>query len=650
MSLAHPVRRRHVRLIGPAIVLSLMATVLAAAFRVVASAQAPNTPPVPAVLSNITTDASGQLVFRHPNGDVYTLRERAPAWTLQQVLGSPTATANGIAFDFGKPDFKGRLFFGLIPYHDTRFPQPVYRTSIAITGGKAEINIAGSFGDRYDMVGWRESGTGIIGYRIIGADGAMIYDGRIRFNAAGPKGPFSIATTLQEGPFLANVTPTSAVVWFRLNRPDACAVVVASREFPCAAGSAHQEIRVDGLAPDREYPYTVRYGGHEERYAFRTSPKPGSRKAFTFGYASDSRGGQGGGERNFTGPNAHIMRRLMSVAYTRGSAFTLFTGDLVSGYVTSPDTIRLEMANWRRAVEPQARWMPIYAGLGNHEVVMREFLGPNNRTVRINRFPYDTEGTEAIFAQEVVNPENGPASEDGASYDPNPSAIDFPTYRENVFWFQYGNTAFVVLNSNYWFSPSVSTLPEANGNPHAYLMDNQMAWLAETLQRLERDRGIDHVFLTVHTPVFPNGGHVSDDMWYNGDNKVRPVVAGTPVAKGIIERRDDLLALIQGHRKVLAVLTGDEHNYNRLRLDASVPIYPEGWTGPRVTLSRPFYQINNGAAGAPYYAQEQTPWSAFVRGFSTQNAICLLHVNGRRVRLEVVNPETLEVLDRADLR
>mgnify|MGYP001281130375 CR=1 FL=1 len=650
MLLTHPVARRHTRLLGGAIALSLLTGVLAAALLVAASAQSPGAPPVPAVLSHIATDADGQLVFRHPGGDVYTLREREPAWTLDQVLGSPAPTANGIAFDFGKPDFKGRLFFGLIPYHDTRFPQPVYRTSVAIAGGKAEVNIAGTLGDRYDMVGWRKAGTGIIGYRIVGADGSMIYDGRIRFTAAGPKGPFEIATTILEGPFVANVTPTSAVVWFRLNRPDACSVVVSSREVPCAAGAAHQELQIDGLAPDREYPYAVRYGGHQERYAFRTAPKAGSRKPFTFGYASDSRGGVGGGERNFMGPNAHIMRRLMSVAYSRNSAFTLFTGDLVSGYVTSPDTLRMEMANWRRAVEPQARWMPIYTGQGNHEVVMREFVGPNNRTVRIDRFPYATEGTEAVFAAEVVNPENGPTSEDGASYDPNSSAIDFPSYRENVYWFQYDNAAFVVLNSNYWFSPSVSTMPEANGNPHAYLMDNQMAWLAETLQRLERDRSIDHVFVTVHTPIFPNGGHVGDDMWYGGDNTVRPVVAGTPVAKGIIERRDDLLTLIQRHGKVVAILTGDEHNYNRLRLDQTVPIYPDGWTGPRVTLSRPFHQINNGAAGAPYYAQEQTPWSAFVRGFSTQNALCLIHVRGKRVQLEVVNPETLEVLERAELR
>ena len=88
-------------------------------------------------------------------------------------------------------------------------------------------------------------------------------------------------------------------------------------------------------------------------------------------------------------------------------------------------------------------------------------------------------------------------------------------------------------------------------------------------------------------------------MWYGGNNAPRATVAGKPVAKGIIERRDDLLTLIQKHPKVLAVFTGDEHNYNKTRLDATVPIYPPNWDKPKVELKRPFWQINNGAAGAP---------------------------------------------------
>ena len=476
----------------------------------------------------------------------------------------------------------------------------------------------------------------------------MIYDGRVRFKGTGP---FDVDVTIVEGPFVANVTPRGAVIWFELSRPAPCSVAVGTTVFPCREGAAHQEVPVDGLAPGTAHAYTVNYGDHREQYGFRTAPRRGARLPFTFSYSSDCRGGVGGGDRNFNGPNAYVMRRMAALARSRDSAFMLFTGDLVNGPLTDPDALRAQLANWKRTIEPQAHWMPVYAGIGNHEAVVRDFVDDKDRLVRVDRFPYETESMEAVFASALVNPDNGPVSEDGTAYDPNPDAVDFPSYRENAYWFTHDNAAFVVLNSNYWYSPSMGTFPEASGNPHAYLMDNQIAWLTVTLGRLDRDAAIDHVFLTVHTPIFPNGGHVGDDMWYRGTNTMRPVVAGKPVTKGIIERRDDLLALIQKHPKVVAVLTGDEHNYNRLRLDAKVPIYPEGWTGPTVTLKRPFYQINNGAAGAPYYAQDfSPPWSSFVKGFSTQHALCLLHIAGPRVSLEVVNPETLEVIDKTVLR
>ncbi len=628
---------------------------------------------IPRVLAGITASAQGRLVFGADTPTPGLEFVRPASWTLDQVRGNPRGTDEGIAFDFGKPDFVGTLVFGLVPYHDTRFPQPVYRASVAVAGGKAEINIKTNITDRYDMVGWQKAGTGVLGYRLISQTGLMIYDGRVRFTGTGP---FTIGVTMVEGPFVANVGPRDAVIAFTLDRPAPCSVTVAAsgvpaasglpaggpsarslpagslptRTFPCRDGAARQEITLDALRPATGYEYSVRYGAFSETYGFRTAPLPGSRRPFVFAYASDSRGGQGGGERNFSGPNGYIVRRLMAVATSRDAAFMQFTGDLVGGYVNSPDALRFELANWKRAIEPQAHWMPVYTGMGNHDSVVRDFSGADARTVRVDRFPYETESAEAVFARELVNPENGPASEDGGVLDPDPTRADFPPYRRNVFWYQYDNVAMVVLNSDYWISPSIVTVPQSGGNLHGYLMEQQMAWLARTLTALERNTTVDHVFITTHAPVFPNGGHVGDTMWYGGSNAPRPTIAGTPVAKGIIECRDDLLTLIQAHPKVVAVLTGDEHNYARMRLDPTVPIYPAGWDKARVQIARPFYQINNGAAGAPYYAQEMTPWSAAVRGFSTQHAICLLIVEGPRVRLETVNPETLEVLDREVLR
>lgn len=603
---------------------------------------------VPVVYDRITAGADGQLTFQEEGGKPFAQRERAPAWTLSQLRGNPTGTATGLVLDFKKPGFNGTLVYGLVPYHDTRHPQVVFRTSTPIKDGTATIDIKGRLAGVYDMVGWQQSGRAVVGYRVMTSEGGMLYDGRVAVKGVGP---FQPDVTLVEGPFVANVTPGSAIVWFEMDRVAPCSVVVGSRTFACKEGATRQEVSIDRLAPGTEHPYTVRYGGAEERYAFRTAPAPGTRRAFTFGYASDSRGGQGGGDRNFNGPNAHIMRPLVALALSRQAAFVQFTGDLVGGPVTNPDALAVQFANWKHAVEPWAHWFPFYTGVGNHEAVLREFADPgSSRTVSVDRFPFDTESTEATFARNLVNPTNGPASEDGAAYDPDAGTTNFPSYRGNVYAYTYDNVAVIVLNSNYWYAPSISRTPQTGGNLHGYLMDNQVAWLGAKLTEFERNRAIDHVFLTIHTPIFPNGGHSGDDMWYSGRNEPRPTVAGKPLAKGIIERRDDILALVERHPKVLAVLTGDEHNYNRLQLGPGVDIYPPGWNKPKVPLERQFFQINNGAAGAPYYAQEKLPWSPHVSGFSTQNALCLLHVSGRRVELEVVNPETLEVIDRAVLR
>jgi phosphodiesterase/alkaline phosphatase D-like protein len=182
-------------------------------------------------------------------------------------------------------------------------------------------------------------------------------------------------------------------------------------------------------------------------------------------------------------------------------------------------------------------------------------------------------------------------------------------------------------------------------------MDKQMWWLQKTIKQLEKNKDIDHIFITIHTPFFPNGGHVKDDMWYNGNNKFRAFVNGQPYEKGIIQRRDELLNLIVNKsKKTVAILSGDEHNYNLLTITNEMERYPENYEFEKLELSRKFYQINNGAAGAPYYAQEKTPWTSNVRNFSTQNALVLIDVDGNKIKVRVKNPDTLELIDQYTLK
>jgi hypothetical protein len=411
----------------------------------------------------------------------------------------------------------------------------------------------------------------------------------------------------------------------------------------------HHEILISELQPNTDYSYIIKYGNNSDEYSFHTAPSPGTRTKFTFAYASDSRANNGGGERNLMGVNAYILKKITALCAFKGVSFFQFTGDMINGYSVDPDDIVLQYANYKRTIEPFAHYFPIVSSIGNHEALVYLFADDNDYC-EVDRFPFTDQSMEAVYALNFVNPANGPKSEDGAVYDPDPDKVNFPPYDETVFYYTYDNVAVISLNSNYWYSPNLEEYPESGGNLHAYIMDKQLEWFASVLERLEKDSDIDHIFVTLHTPFFPNGGHVGDDMWYNGNNLFRPTVAGKPVEYGIIERRDQLLDLmINKSSKVIAALTGDEHNYHVMRLTADTPIYPENYSDRRIDIARPIWFINNGAAGAPYYGQEKTPWSDHVRIFSTQNAIVFFHVNGKTISVEVINPDTLELIDGFDL-
>lgn len=611
-------------------------------------AQNPAGHEVPAVYSNIRYDKDGRLYVEHDGLKIYEQEQPAPL-ILERMKGNPIGTEVGLAFDFGE-GLEGTLYYGFIDYGDSRHPMPVYFYSPAtITNGKTHIDIKNRMRGNFDMIGWQASGRGTLGYRVADNFGNLLYDGVISFKGTGP---FEIDTTVTQGHLVHLLGPEGVTISFETNFDVIGSVGVGERVFADATTRRKHEITVSGLRPDTQYDYEIRYGDKTQTYAFRTAPERGSRKPFTFSYCSDSRSGTGGGERNLYGTNFYIMKKIMALSMQKKARFMQFTGDLVTGYLRNVWEMHLHYANWKRAVEPFAHYFPVVAAMGNHEVMVRRFVHPaTGSRVRVDRFPFATESAEQIFAENFVNPLNGPETEDGAVYDPDPESVNFPSYRENVFHYTYDNVAMITLNSDYFYAPSTKFIPVTSGNPHGYIMDNQLRWLAETVAKFEKDDRMDHVFVTVHTPFFPNGGHVANDMWYRGSNDVRAYVAGQPLAKGIIERRDELLdILVNKSTKVVAILTGDEHNYNRLKLSAETEIYPEGYDKKKIKLSRTIYQINNGAAGAPYYAQEQTPWTQHVSGFTTQNAVVFFHVDGKKISVEVLNPDTLEEVDRFELR
>ena len=604
---------------------------------------------IPIVYSNIIPDDSGNIVFSNAK-----LSNLNPFYVLGNIRINPKGSEKGIVFDFQNTDFKGFIYYGLLSKEPPKYPQTVFFNSNSpIRKGKAEINIAELKG-RYDIAGWEETGKAKLGYRITNYYGKIIYDGKINIEGTGP---FKTGISIIEGPFVNRVSEHSVHISFITNEPCSPYVEVNGKEYRSPnkmmnmKGELIHEIKIDHLSPATAYKYIVHFGDNKESHAFLTSPLPGTRKPFVFAFTSDSRAGQGGGERDIYGTNAYVMKKMAALALKTEVAFFQFTGDMIDGYSSSISETNLQYANWKRNVEPFWHYIPFNIGMGNHEALVNIFDDGTKYGVQVDKWPFKTSSAERIFADNFVNPTNGPVSEDDSDYDPKPNQQDFPSYDENVFYYTYDNVAMVVLNSNYWYAPSTSSIRETGGNPHGYIMDNQLEWLKETIENFDKNSNIDHVFVTIHTPAFPNGGHAGDDMWYNGSNSVRPTVAGRPVEKGIIQRRDEFLdIIINKSDKVVALLCGDEHNYSRLKLTNKTEIYPEYYSWKKIKISRPFWQITNGSAGAPYYGQQQLPWSESVEKFSTQYALMLFYVDGNKITLKVINPDTLEDIEEVILK
>jgi hypothetical protein len=593
--------------------------------------------PVPAVLQGVTYGTNGKLILTSL-GNVQEL-DKKDAYLLSNMIGNPTGAETGIAIDFNMPGFNGTVAYGPLD-ENAAYPTIAFLPKeVNMIDGKALLEIKKVFVKSNDFFKLEEKGTGILGYRIMNSQGRIIYEGRVAFEG---KGPYSVEPAIIQGPMINNLAADSCVISYETQVPVKTTISVDGRIYEDASAATHHEIIINGLKPSEKYLYTIKYGNRSISKSFTTAHAKGSRLPFTFAFASANRSATGGGERDFGGTNYQTTRMIMAAATMNDAAFMQVQGDFTNGGNTTVDAHDMEYANFKRALEPFWTKIPVYTGFGDHEP-NKKFFAPDSiskKSKSIEMFPYATSSGEAGFAKAFVNPSNGPVSEDGASYDPDLTKLDFPTYKENVYYYTYDNVAMIVLNTEYWESkdPWIT-----GGCPEGYIMDQQVKWLKETMQQFEKDNSIDHIFVVVHGAVFPNGDHLADAMWWNGENKNRAVVAGVPLSKGTIERRDEILDIcVNQSKKFLAFISGDEHNFSFLEITPQSSIYKDDYAGKRLKLSRSFYNINNGAGGSAPYAMLPSPWSKGFRYFTEPPVLALINVNGKSVSLKALRVETFE--------
>ena len=69
---------------------------------------------VPTVQSGISVD-DGRWIVTSAEGKIYEHYTDPPSHGLAQFRREPIGTEDGVNFDFGEPELRGRLYYGLIP-------------------------------------------------------------------------------------------------------------------------------------------------------------------------------------------------------------------------------------------------------------------------------------------------------------------------------------------------------------------------------------------------------------------------------------------------------------------------------------------------------------------------------------------------------
>jgi hypothetical protein len=441
-----------------------------------------------------------------------------------------------------------------------------------------------------------------------------IYDFRFAYHKK--NGKYSRYPCFSEGPFVSCVLGDSAVIWWK---SDLAAKGVA--RLNDSVVSVHGINRnfsrtFNNLSPQTDYTYRSGIVSGDDTlwsraFTFRTPPLLNSQDTVKFVYMSDSRSGVGSAGRTYNGVNLKILEALCVEISRHEPAFITFGGDLVDGATILERDMESQLRSWKLAVEPLFHYIPFYTGIGNHES-LRRYTKIKTKKGRYLYLPKSGQSNmESIFAQEYVNPKNGP----------RPSESGAPEYSENVYSFDFGNCHVVSVNTVYWMKSVDKRIADSTGNYSGIIRQEQLDWLDSDLAHA-RKRGLTHIFIFGHQPIFPNGGHVRDAMWHYGKSSEHNSM------------RSRFLKIISRH-ECTAYFCGDEHNYSTLLIDSTFD------TGVR----NPVWQIVSGGAGAPLYARNpDTPWASKVSAFEAVHHFCLITASGSKVTLKVID-ETGSVID-----
>ncbi|ETR70110.1 MAG: hypothetical protein OMM_09063 [Candidatus Magnetoglobus multicellularis str. Araruama] len=587
-----------------------------------------------------------------------------------------TGDGNGLTIDLSNSELWGKVHTGPYPFEagDSDFDYINYAASADIAGGIAGLPISKFYYALYDANSWNIGGKSTvsptIAYRLelfSGTSQKGMFGSFVSFKKEND-GTYTKLPTIIEGPFVTlkcSDEPTLMTIVWRTDELCNSQVFFGKRRFEKLTEYKKEHcIEIDNLVPDTSYEYYVVSEAEDGRqvlsnqYTVQTAPEKG-KDNIKFVYTSDSYVTSGGGESSYIGCNMEILRDIAANAYRDNAEFIIFGGDLVNGFQTSKEDLIFQYRAWKQIMSGFWNTRPVYTGMGNHEFLMNSYLDytpdpENPHFVTLDKWPYETDSSEAVFKQEFYNPTNGPV----------PSDPRRPTYEENVYSFQYGSVLVLSVNTDYWQSTNFNSMNNSadfGGCPMGYIMEDQLTWIEQTLDSAENDSTIKYIFIFTHSPVLPYMKHVADGMWWDGNNDVRAKTRNSDTgeleesALGMIEVRDRFLLAVTTSTKVAAILTSHEHGYHRTLISKYTLIgvlsddkktIDTNAVNPRLTNAT--WHIMCGGAGSGFNAEDEgaTPWRP--QRVTSHTGYVLIETSEDKVGMKFLGGISRQVLDELD--
>jgi hypothetical protein len=560
----------------------------------------------------------------------YPTKDSTPDYILKNKAEVTVDEANKLAtlsFETVKPTAAGIVYYGLyVPQPTVWIPQYHVKAKEQLPADfshEIKLDLSQFEEPVWDICDFKEKGA-VIFYRLqlqtTASDYPIYYYGRFRVDQ-----DYNQLPCVTEGPFVDLVKTDSATISFDTDVATIATVVVKGKRYTDGKTSEHHEISIRRLSPSTYYDYYLVLNGAKdlETYRFKTAPES-DRPEFKFAVMSDGRGGIGGrntgGEIGAAGGvNYDTLSKLFIDSHNRGAKFAVFGGDLINGYTTNEDDYRVQLKAWKAASELVGGSLPIYEVMGNHEWLTNVYDDGSDYGIGFDKVDNGTQkSAETVFAEEFVNP---------TGRFPEKENTEAPSYSENAYYFDYANSRFIILNTDYWWSFNPETY---GGNKEGYVLDKQFEWLKDVLNKAKKNPRIEHVFVIGHEPLFPN--EFNDQQ----------------VPQYLFDRRVALWEALSQNRKVVAAFFGHEHNYNRMLVDRKTPIYSDNTPDSKFINS--VWQIVTGGVGAPFWALDRDyPWSDSVKKFYPTRHYCLISVQDEKVELTVIS-DSGEVVDRCMLK